>query len=80
MPLYDYECRRCGRFSATRPLKEFDQPAPCPACGALAMRALTAPALIGDADRRKVPSADGRYARLRHPSSCGCCRWWRFRL
>jgi len=44
------------------------------------MRALTAPALIGDADRRKVPSADGRYARLGHPSSCGCCRWWRFRL
>jgi len=73
MPLYDYKCAPCGRFSVSRPMREFDLPAPCPACGKQAMRALTAPALIGDADRLKAAAVDGRYARLRHSSHCGCC-------
>lgn len=34
MPLYEYYCGRCDEvFEALRPLRESEQPAPCPACG-----------------------------------------------
>ena len=34
MPTYEYECPDCGPFSDVRPMAEFDQPQPCPDCGA----------------------------------------------
>ena len=34
MPLYDYECRRHGPFSDWHAMSEFENPAPCPVCGA----------------------------------------------
>jgi len=41
MPLYDYECPRCGeRFEETRSLKE-RATAPCPKCGATAKKVLS---------------------------------------
>jgi putative FmdB family regulatory protein len=34
VPLYEYYCESCDRvFEALRPIRESDQPAPCPACG-----------------------------------------------
>jgi len=73
VPLYDYACAACGRFSASRPMKEFDQPAPCPGCGTPAPRALVAPALLGRAARREPASGDASYGRLRHAQGCACC-------
>ncbi|WP_415139278.1 FmdB family zinc ribbon protein [Ottowia sp.] len=74
MPLYDHACERCGRFSASRPLRAFDQPAPCPGCGASSPRAPTAPAVLGNAARRRRGPADGGYQRLSHASGCACCQ------
>jgi putative FmdB family regulatory protein len=34
MPLYEYECQRCGRlFDARRGIKESDSEIRCPTCG-----------------------------------------------
>ena len=30
MPTYDYDCDRCGPFSESHPIAEFDLPQPCP--------------------------------------------------
>lgn len=73
MPLYDYACEACGRFSATRPLKEFDRPVPCPRCAAMAPRALGVPALLGRSARGRGGTADAGYRRLGHASGCACC-------
>jgi len=63
MPFYDYECGECGPFTANRPMAEFDQPNPCPACGAVARRVLlTAPRIGG----RQASGAA-------HAASCACC-------
>ena len=55
MPTYDYDCDRCGPFSESHPIAEFDLPQPCPACGDPAPRALTLPAIGGAAPKRRVP-------------------------
>ena len=34
MPTYDYDCGRCGPFSESHPIAEFDRPQACPSCGA----------------------------------------------
>lgn len=35
MPLYEYECRKCGRlFEARRPIDQDDAVIECPTCGA----------------------------------------------
>jgi len=73
MPLYDYACESCGRFSAARPLKEFDQPMPCPGCGAPAPRALTTPAVLGRMARGQGEAGEAGYRRLRHAAACACC-------
>ncbi|HYP82687.1 zinc ribbon domain-containing protein [Variovorax sp.] len=73
MPLYDYACQACGRFSAMRPLREFDRPVPCPACGAPSERALSVPAVLGRASRQDDAPSGGAYPRLRHPARCACC-------
>ena len=62
MPTYDYDCDRCGPFSESHPIAEFDLPQPCPACGDPAPRSLTLPAIGGggvrSAERRDaVPFA-----------------------
>ena len=49
MPTYDYGCERCGPFTETRPMVEFALPQPCPNCDDLAPRALTSPAIGGEA-------------------------------
>lgn len=45
MPVYDYECSRCGSFAMRRPMAEFRLPATCPRCGEAAPRLVGAPLL-----------------------------------
>ncbi len=85
MPTYDYACAACGGFDALRPSARRDEPAACPDCGAASPRVFTsAPrlALMASATRgaietheraRHEPKSSKDYARLRHPSGCGCC-------
>jgi putative FmdB family regulatory protein len=85
MPTYDYHCAGCGGFDALRRLAQRDLPAPCPACGApsprvfahapgLALMAGAARSAIETNERaRHEPKSSRDYARLKHPSGCGCC-------
>ena len=42
MPLYEYRCPECGsRFEEIRSLRQSDEEAECPACGASAARQLS---------------------------------------
>jgi putative FmdB family regulatory protein len=45
MPLYDYECRKCGPFQEWRSIDAFDKPSRCPDCGKAARRSLATPGL-----------------------------------
>jgi putative FmdB family regulatory protein len=85
MPTYDYACPGCGGFDALRSVNRRDEPAACPECGAASPRVFAhAPrlALMADSTRsaietneraRHEPKRSGDYARLKHPSGCGCC-------
>ena len=85
MPTYDYRCDDCGGFDARRSVSERDHPIDCPDCGSLSARVLSAAprlALMSDGTRRAIatneraahePKRSGDYARLKHPSGCGCC-------
>jgi len=72
MPDYNYHCEGCGGFTANRPMSAFASPVPCPGCGALAPRAVSAPALGGGG----AAAADFSPAVPRggHPGGCACCR------
>lgn len=73
MPTYEYDCAACGPFSTLRPMAEYALPAPCPACGAAAPRALSsAQALQVQASApRQGPSRFS--ATSGHGSGCRCC-------
>lgn len=43
MPLYDYRCDDCGRFTDRRPMSEAAAPADCPTCRTPARRIISAP-------------------------------------
>jgi len=85
MPTYDYECRDCGGFDAFRSLSQRNEPAACPDCDAPSPRVFaSAPRLaLLDGNTRSAmdinerarhePKRSGDYARLKHPSGCGCC-------
>ncbi len=85
MPTYDYECGGCGGFDALRSVSQRDLPAACPDCAGASPRVLSgAPrlSLMSDGTRRAIavnerashePKRSGDYARLKHPSGCGCC-------
>lgn len=85
MPTYDYACSQCGGFDAFRTLAARNEAAVCPDCGAASPRVFTsAPrlALMEGSTRRAMdvnerarhePKRSGDYARLKHPSGCGCC-------
>jgi putative FmdB family regulatory protein len=69
MPTYDYDCGRCGPFSESHPIAEFDLPQACPGCGDPSPRALTLPAIGGAA--AEAPSAATPFRA--HPGGCSCC-------
>jgi putative FmdB family regulatory protein len=85
MPTYDYACSQCGGFDAFRTLAARNEAAVCPDCGAASPRVFaSAPrlALMEGSTRRAMdvnerarhePKRSGDYARLKHPSGCGCC-------
>jgi putative FmdB family regulatory protein len=53
MPLYTYECAKHGEFSEWASLDAFDKACPCPACGKLATRTVSAAYLGMDSNLRK---------------------------
>jgi putative FmdB family regulatory protein len=69
MPTYDYDCDRCGPFSESHSIAEFDRPQPCPACGEQAPRSLTLPAIGGGVAE---PSSAATPFRA-HAGGCSCC-------
>ena len=85
MPTYDYDCSLCGGFEAIRSIGQRDEPAICPDCDDLAprvmvaaprlrlMEASTRRAMDVNETARHEPRRSGDYARLKHPSGCGCC-------
>jgi len=85
MPTYDYDCGACGGFDAFRLISQRDEPAACPACGQAATRVFasaprlalmdggTRTALATNERARHEPKSSRDYARLKHPSGCGCC-------
>jgi len=85
MPTYDYACDKCGGFDAFRTLAARNEAAACPDCGGASPRVFaSAPrlALMEGSTRRAMdvnerarhePKRSSDYARLKHPSGCGCC-------
>ena len=85
MPTYDYACADCGAFDALRSMSRRDEPADCPHSGQSSPRVFAAApnlamldtgmrtALETNERARHEPKRSGDYARLRHPSGCGCC-------
>jgi putative FmdB family regulatory protein len=52
MPLYDYNCERCGTFEAQRHHSEAGAPAECPQCGGEAARIWSAPVIAATGQPR----------------------------
>jgi len=85
MPVYEYQCESCGDFTAMRPMSEYQDPQPCPDCGASAPRVLlTAPHFSGmsresfaahatNERAANAPMTTGEYAAKKHGSGCSCC-------
>ncbi len=80
MPLYDYECPRCGVFTAARSISDRNQLTRCDHCGRLAIRLVSAPrlnlmpgarreALFRNEKSRHEPAVSSRHA---CGSGCGC--------
>jgi putative FmdB family regulatory protein len=73
MPVYDYECARCGAFEAVRRIAERDDPAACPQCGAAAARVtIGAPSVGGSSASAGAAEEAGSYG-MRHRGGCLCC-------
>jgi putative FmdB family regulatory protein len=45
VPIYAFECSRCGPFDLSRPMAQASDPAACPGCSASARRLYTPPGL-----------------------------------
>ena len=84
MPTYEYRCVDCGDFTASQPIAQYQQPQPCPDCGADSPRALlTAPAFAGmSSGTRHAHATNERSSHApecssdqkpRHSAGCGCC-------
>lgn len=85
MPVYDYRCPKHGVFSAMRPMKDYEQPFPCPGCNEPAPRVfIRVPNIMGittEARRahevnersKHSPMTSGTY-RENHGAGCSCCK------
>jgi putative FmdB family regulatory protein len=78
MPVYDYQCRDCGVFTAFRPMSAFRDPCSCPDCGIEASRVfLTMPGVAGmDAVMRTAIATNERAShepKRSHGAGCSCC-------
>lgn len=55
MPLYDYDCRRCGPFREWRSMRDYEKPMKCPGCRKPARRSVATPLLATmDAGQRNA--------------------------
>lgn len=73
MPVYDYECARCGTFEAVRRIAERDDPASCPDCGETAGRVTIGAPTVGGSSKDSAGSEGvGGYG-MRHVGGCSCC-------
>jgi putative FmdB family regulatory protein len=89
MPVYDYQCDRCGPFTEMRPMAECDLPHDCPECGDAAPRAfLSVPYLASMSSERRLAYATNERSASSpqtlsglkaHGGSCGCCSGKSFR-
>ncbi len=76
MPVYEYECKSCGVFTALRKMSESSEAAFCQECGTESDRIISAPrlAILGKTQRlaheRNEKSANEPNVGRR--SSCGC--------
>ncbi|MDG1074077.1 MAG: zinc ribbon domain-containing protein [Methylophilaceae bacterium] len=76
MPVYEYECKSCGVFTALRKMSESSDAAFCQECGSESERILSAPKLAVLAKTQRV--AHERNEKSAHEpnvgrrSSCGC--------
>jgi putative FmdB family regulatory protein len=76
MPVYEYECKSCGVFTALRKMSESSEAAFCQACGTESERILSAPKLAVLAKTQRM--AHERNEKSAHEpnvgrrSSCGC--------
>ncbi|MBO9354753.1 zinc ribbon domain-containing protein [Bordetella petrii] len=79
MPIYEYQCAACGRFSALRKLADYQQDVACPACGADSPRVVTHAAWTGSSARQRQydasapPARSGSAGSGAHGLSCSCC-------
>ena len=84
MPVYEYLCNDCGRFTDMRPMAECDDPQDCPQCESESPRViLTAPAFFCmPSDKRQAIATNERSAnapktlgeyKASHGAGCGCC-------
>ncbi len=63
MPVYSYECDACNTpFDEMVPLARYDEPQPCPSCGTLCSKVMTAVGfnLVGDGWVGKNLRVDGQ--------------------
>ena len=81
MPVYDYECDKCGVFTALRPMSKSAEACQCPDCGSMSERVfLTVPnfacmdASIRIAHATNEKAADQpKTSKAGHGPGCGCC-------
>jgi putative FmdB family regulatory protein len=61
MPIYEFECGAHGTFELMRSIAAMRDPAPCPECGAIGGRLLSAPSLaIGSPIARRAAAVNER--------------------
>jgi putative FmdB family regulatory protein len=87
MPLYEYECRACGRFDDLQPVSAASRPATCPRCGEESPRVISLPRLLEmdgalrrahevnerNAHEPTVSTQEERHHRHAHGPNCACC-------
>ncbi|RJQ48845.1 MAG: zinc ribbon domain-containing protein [Gammaproteobacteria bacterium] len=76
MPLYEYQCPKCGTFTAWARMSESSAPALCSECGCKGPRMISAPrlALMKPATRRAMARNEqsAHEPGMVQRSSCGC--------
>jgi putative FmdB family regulatory protein len=71
MPVYEYECGRCGaKTELLRPMRDADQPVKCEGCGASKMRRVQSVFAPGAASSGALAGAPGPCAHCRESGSC----------
>jgi len=73
MPIYEYECRKCGPFLKMRPVAECALPENCPACGAISLKRFPIVNLQSmRAENRTAWERNERSAHAPHVCGAGC--------